>query len=162
MALVSYDSPELKNYRPPSLAAYEIGETFLNLIQADEPHKNHVVEMTYGEFNLCGTVACHAGWFGVASTNLNDFCPSRFWVSGAWRLAFHLGFESLMALRRWADENPDIWGNSFGTYMFHQMRAFNRSTDARSDLERIAHHWIGVAERLAKLEEENARRKTRR
>lgn len=107
------------------------------------------------EENLCGTPACHAGWFGrFWDKNHTDYNQS------ANAMANFLGYErtnrhtAMRQLETWAMDNPDLWGNENGDEMFYHRRAFRKdSEDMRSaTMREIADHWYGVAERLSKVE----------
>ena len=124
-----------------------LGMTFLNLAEGTPPECK--VNMMETEVDLCGTVACHAGWFGIAKhskkkslNNLYDFQDS------ANEMANYLGFAKAIDLQTWAGENPVLWGNTKGFAMFNARRAF--SVDEKwtpLDLEKIGLWWLGVADR---------------
>jgi len=78
----------------------------------------------------CGTVHCVAGWYAVATLDLeNNKVDFR---DGANQMASDLGFsdESFprtckRSLEKFADCNPDIWGNAYGDSMFCSNEAYN-------------------------------------
>lgn len=80
----------------------------------------------------CGTVACHGGWAGVIlAADVGDSC----------------GYDLL----RWADQNPELWGNPWGAKMFGSdgYFAFNIKSPAIScTLQHIADHYREVAARI--------------
>ena len=74
---------------------------------------------------------------------------------GAKIMARDLGFKSAGELSRWALENPGIWGNKNGTYMFTSFAAFGVTDEGpitQLPLSMIASHWRQVALRLQSLE----------
>ena len=94
----------------------------------------------------CGTTHCHAGWYLLAkewdlkSEYLNDGKQTGFAV-GIGLMEKDLGLLQKKSLKRWASENPELWGNEVGSAMFFHTAAFGR--DCRT-LEDIVVHWIGV------------------
>ena len=92
----------------------------------------------YGvEGNQCGTVACHAGHYLLATKdrepNVDFLCDvfgehvlydsntegEVFYIIGSFRMARDLGFGRVRDLVNWARENPDVWGNDYGGTMFN-------------------------------------------
>jgi hypothetical protein len=59
-------------------------------------------------------------------------------------LAEFLGFENLYALRRWAKDNPKLWGNKFGGGMFDLAEAFTDDSDKGLKHKDIINHWKQV------------------
>jgi len=96
---------------------------------------------TFG--HACGTVHCVAGWYAVAT--LHHSIPLDF-SDGAHAMAVDLGFENKWRLEDWARDNPKIWGNSYGSYMFYSDSAYN---DAKT-LQEVIKHLQGVRNRLSK------------
>lgn len=108
------------------------------------------------EANLCGTPACHAGWYAAFNPNMvmdrkGSYCE------GVRALNNDLGFKSNTessghSLREWAWHNPELWGNVYGYCMFSSNSAFGRISENLTDdiltLVDIAKHWQGVANRL--------------
>lgn len=98
------------------------------------------------EENLCGTTACHAGWFGILrdgdgkrSTNYSDY---------ALEMAQFLGFCDDFELEEWARIHPELWGNNHGDNMFSCERAFGVKEGGTVTLKRISDHWFKVGKRL--------------
>ena len=110
----------------------------------------------YDEFPVCG---CHAGFYGICSETV---LPKErtWWEEFAHKLANSLGFESFWQLRRWAKDNPEIWGNGHGWDMFYNELAIGGYFDRFCDQDKIVinpeiilTHWQGVLERFIKYEE---------
>lgn len=96
--------------------------------------------------NLCGTPCCHGGWFEFA---LNEELHSDY-NRGAQEMAKFLGFSSEVQLYCWAEDNPTIWGNGWGGYMFCGPKAFNYKGE-KLTLTGIADHWRAVGDRLKEM-----------
>lgn len=99
------------------------------------------------KINLCSTPCCHAGWYLVARF------PSRpldlAWTYGASFLSKDLGFEYLNELQDWAKDNPELWGNEDGRYMFKLSKAFTPGDKKEAEtLNDIIDHWKEVYKRL--------------
>lgn len=126
-----------------------LGMTFLLL---HKESRDNIVHMGESEFNVCGTMACHAGWFAVARgmSRLSYGVGAYDYNSSANDMAKFLGFKGAEDLESWAVENTDMWGNHSGSYMFCDGAAFGSSTD-RITLDRIGKHWLEVADRLENL-----------
>ncbi len=127
--------------------ARHVGMTFL-LLAASRPKAE--VDMAEGRFEVCGTVACHAGWFAVANgesrANGWSFC------SAADYMARELGFADQYDLETWATDKS-LWGNNKGAYMFIDKMAFD--VKDRLTLKRIGRHWLKVADRVETKELKN-------
>jgi hypothetical protein len=112
--------------------------------------ENHLA-MHQGAVNTdgykCGTIHCHGGWYAIAAC---DTLKPIIFVHGANKLAYHLGFIDNMQLRLWAKENPQIWGNSNGAYMFVDKVAFMSESrpGGAQNLQHIIDHWVEVQSRL--------------
>jgi hypothetical protein len=90
----------------------------------------------------CNTPGCHAGWAAIAlGAKGNSF------QVGMKALATHLGFLNLIELRAWAKNNPDIWGNPYGKFMFQDGYAFGQKSNVFS-VDVLINHWQAVGERL--------------
>lgn len=94
--------------------------------------------------NLCGTTACHAGWYALLVHN-NDFKTN--YKEGKKFIAKHLGFDGEDSLIIWAKKNPEIWGNDDGADMFYGEEAFGLQ-DVNPTLKLISEHWMAVSKRL--------------
>ncbi len=100
----------------------------------------------------CGTPMCHAGWYGyVSNVNNPEGKRIRHYDKGALLMAQDLGFKTTAQLLKWADGNPDIWGNDRGARMFIGSEAFNDGHTNITKLSTIISHWRKVGRRLAKL-----------
>ena len=119
-----------------------LADTFL-ILHESGAGKVDMQELKYDY--ACGTVACHAGWFGIAYGK-----GSYFFDSASWMAKF-LGFSWHYHLRRWAKSNPEIWGNEDGDRIFSDSLAF-ATTPEKLTLEKVGIHWHKVADRLESLE----------
>lgn len=115
---------------------------------AKRKHKDAPVDMMETSINYCGSPMCFAGWYAVAK-KLDEY-DSKY-SDGAKIIAIDLGFNDKSYLRKWAESNPLLWGNSFGNDMFCDGRAFNQPEDTGFSLQTIINHWKCVKERSAKL-----------
>ena len=88
----------------------------------------------------CRASSCHGGWYGIARG-----CQSVF-DKGVDRMAHDLGFRGRHDLTTWAEENPDLWGNRYGEWMFGLEIAFGCTRDTIT-MTKIINHWIGVNNR---------------
>ncbi len=86
------------------------------------------LNMDYGIVNgeSCGTICCVAGWYMVAKTNPDrvDLLKNDDWILGKRAIAQDLGFETGEFLKQWADNNPQLWGNTDGYGMFMDAYAY--------------------------------------
>jgi hypothetical protein len=103
--------------------------------------------MMEAEVDLCGTVACHAGWFGIASKKTIPLGYDFF--DSANEMADYLGFESAGKMEWWARLNPNLWGNFNGGRMFCASSAFNAPNERAHtlNLKKIGIWWLKVADR---------------
>ena len=152
-----------------------------------------LVDMTEGEVTrkqspesddapVCGTVACHAGWYAYHANRRNVTWQSSrdrraytataprsnertsetynqpvTFTEGAERMAQDLGFggeEPVRDMLLFLRNNPDIWGNPYGGTMFASRTAFmdEDGIPPRLDLSHLAKHWRGVADRIGTVE----------
>lgn len=101
----------------------------------------------------CGTPMCHAGWWGVAR-GINSFSLGTIDLSET--LGFSDEYNLLtfdineLQIVKWADDNPSIWGNTHGFFIFSHTDAFG---DNCNSLQDIVNHWKGVRDRLRADEE---------
>lgn len=98
----------------------------------------------------CGTTHCHAGWYYLAKRwdRKSRFIADQSYIHyghGSIIMAQDLGFKDISELREWAKNNPKIWGNSKGAYMFSAVGAFNY--EGKLTVEKIYNHWMAVGER---------------
>lgn len=101
----------------------------------------------------CGSVACHGGWAGHV-LSVPPTARRTYYERGADALGAYL-FDDPKAsgyhLLRWADKNPDLWGNPWGAKMFSSdgYFAFNiKSPAIGCTLLDIADHYREVAARI--------------
>jgi hypothetical protein len=73
------------------------------------------------------------------------------WIDGANLMAKDLGFVGYKALEWWALDNPEIWGNKYGDYIFQNYLAWGAEKLSLSD---VIDHLKGVRDRAFQVEEE--------
>lgn len=88
----------------------------------------------------CGTPHCVGGWYAISKgiTEGN-------YRTGADLMAHDLGFEYQGHLEVWAYNNPEIWGNTEGSYMFSSRNSY---TPYAISLRDIITHFENLKERL--------------
>lgn len=131
-----------------------LGMTFLAMFEADPLAQVDMGEPSWnlGEANLCGSPACHAGWFAVARNQEQDKITKNGvkhynFHHSAKEMAVFLGFDSEQDLENWAFENPTLWGNTYGGGMFSDRSAFLPGEGRQPTLKEIGKHWLKVASR---------------
>jgi hypothetical protein len=83
-----------------------------------------------GDKYECGTVHCVGGWYAVANLN-RKFIKDKFnegfvgFTDGAELMAQDLGFRYRHYLKNWAEQNPKIWGNEKGCFMFGSASSYD-------------------------------------
>ena len=92
------------------------------------------------------------------------------WSTGATAMAIDLGFGHpttkhfgpAVQLMNWAQNNPDLWGNTKGHQLFNNPSAFFTPSSPvdvhppyQVTIEQIIDHWKGVAKRLQAREQSN-------
>src|SRR6478736_8535916 len=109
---------------PKSEDVKKVIDSFKSVLHmATRPNHLHMSETTVvGHSHECGTVHCHAGWYGVAMIEKGEYLKDvygrvGFSVAGN-KLAEDLGFNDRDELAIWARHNPKIWGNVHGGAMF--------------------------------------------
>lgn len=118
-------------------------------IEEDRVYTTQYDETTYE----CGTVHCVAGWFAVANIK-NKYIKEEIkegycnYEDGANLIAKRLGFKSPYELAKWAKENPEIWGNEYGTCMFSRESAYKDLEGSNTPMTAIIQHLEGVRDRL--------------
>ncbi len=70
-------------------------------------------------------------------------------------LAVFLGFKNDIQLLFWAYDNPKIWGNSHGIYMFNYGKSFGDDEDKGLKHRDIINHWKQVLKNIEKEEVKN-------
>lgn len=124
-------------------SALKVFKVFRSL--ADQyPHAS--IDMVECDVHICGSPMCHAGWYAFSQVNN----ASRF-EDGAERMAHDLGFDMIYDLKDWARENPLLWGNENGIFMFRDPSAFESKDrpEGATSLSDIADHWEEVSDRLS-------------
>ena len=136
-----------------------------------------LVDMNVGDvwrpMGSCRTVACHGGWYALAKAEQAVWMPSKIdgmdgtvakevgyehhldYGDGAEQLAEDLGFDNAACLRRWSRDNPELWGNEYGTYMFATRAqgtlAFDMDPFEPFPVKVVIDHWRKVADRIEAL-----------
>lgn len=153
----------MQQRHPTSEQVTKVIENFKKVLPIANGH-THLLNMQEARVNLnlkvgeeCGTPMCHAGWYALA---VKDELPTDRGINfqhGKILMSKHLGFEELgdYDVSTWAYQNPDIWGNNYGSGMFCDPEAF--VTDKRPNywdlsLQSIVDHWTDVRDRLIELE----------
>jgi hypothetical protein len=78
----------------------------------------------------CGTIHCVAGWYAVANLR-RKFIKDKIkkgcvtFGTGTELMAQDLGFAYRCDLEYWAEQNPKIWGNKKGYFMFGSASAYD-------------------------------------
>ena len=103
--------------------------------------------------HLCGTVHCFAGWYLIASRlEMGDTfrprmfsCPTSF-ETGKIKMEKVLN----VSLQKWANENPNLWGNRYGDDVFTNQCAFKsvKRPGGATNLNDIIDHLKEVYWRL--------------
>lgn len=119
-----------------------LGMCFLFL---HEENPKRVVDMRDGCWNICGTVACHAGHF---ADFIGKASGAKFnYLDSARMMNKFLGFTKGYHLEKWAAINPTIWGNDCGINMFCDWCSFDPGHVLPLNLKTIGTHWLNVADR---------------
>ena len=88
------------------------------------------------------------GLYAVASKSKEEL-EGKDWEYGTHLISNECGFEGRFKLKKWADNNPKLWGNKFGYDMFGENRAFGIKDEDDLKLSDIVAHLRGVSERCA-------------
>lgn len=106
--------------------------------------------------HVCGTVHCVGGWYAIAKGL--DIGKRVTFMDGANEINKDLGFSEqcgIKASREWAVNNPKIWGNVSGYFMFSLESAYYHPTkrpNGALNLQHVIDHWQEVYDRLLALE----------
>ena len=123
---------------------YAEGERLLNMLETG---------VSRLPLPVCNTPHCHAGWYLLAKKPFMQRIFSRHnnFTYGYLEMERDLNIPSISD---WARENPEIWGNNSGSYVFSSPLAFVGPTrpNGAKTLKDIVDHWKEVYERLVKLE----------
>ena len=131
----------------------------------------NVATIDVHEQHPCETISCFGGWYAIArfwewegvkgtyigeSLGQNE-CETRIdFHNGADQMAKDLGFEDNEELEKWAEENPDLWGNEYGVRMFHDGQAFGMDPYVEPQFRDIVAHLETVADALESKEKGGA------
>lgn len=120
----------------------------------------HEVDMGSVEAPECGTPGCHAALSKAALDRLGvEPCGEEYrFTAQADRLSAYLTGEvrlggEVRPLESWAENNPSLWGNSFGLRMLRSGSAFDQHSE-RFPAHIIAAHWARVLERISTTTEQ--------
>jgi len=117
----------------------------------------------------CGTINCCGGWYVVAKSMECGTCAGYFTYGIKFiceDLGFPIDFDVInynagtASICYWAKDNPSIWGNNEGQFMFNDKHAFYHPTkrpEGALNLRHIIDHWTEVAERVKALEAQQTR-----
>lgn len=115
-----------------------------------EDHLN----MGYGGVNtwghVCGTMHCVGGWYAVATL---DKRQELTYEDGVLQMSKDLGFTmrgSFYVIRRWASNNPTMWGNDDGAKMFLFPSAYyhkDKRPNGALNLQHVIDHFEEVRDR---------------
>jgi len=136
--------------------ARTLGTLFLYIAESEPESELNMWETNFE--HLCGTVACHAGWFGIA--NNKSATESDSFEDEANEMAKFLGFKDsgtftrrapFKQLEQWAAYNAELWGNDYGEDMFTIYAAFSPPTNyllTRATIKDVGLYWIAVGDRI--------------
>ncbi len=126
--------------------------------------KNMDVNRNYYKEPECGTSGSHPGLIYIVAEELPElkYIYKRFhfpgyviedsfpWHHWAGTLANFLGFKDKIGLTDWAKDNPKLWGNKFGDYMFccEGWQAFTNSQFKKLTHIDIINHWKQVLKNI--------------
>ncbi len=150
---------------------------FVNALDSlSDDVKDWGVTMSSTNKPACGTPGCHAGLICIVAQELPElqdiYMPLYLLESGrrgerdnqyifhVWStaLTIFLGFKGKEDLEVWAQDNPELWGNIYGRYMFSGWRAFTDDEDKQLTHRDIIEHWKQV---LANIEKRSMRNEQR-
>ena len=131
------------------------------LDRANQKYNFAEVDMVQGyrKETPCGTVCCHGGLYVLAKgeeLQATTGYEGENYIAGASWMAEDLGFTGgrwgnlpYTDLLKWADNNPEIWGNYSGKRMFISEAAFCKRDNMKNlTVEDIINHWEEVGMRL--------------
>ncbi len=172
-------------FRPGVAAIRRVAARFKDM---HERNPDAEVDMSTGTINryflrfeaLCGTVACHAGYYFLSTLEEIEECggvhdwafelpdfpcdnPKRPRVlrdtqthtdasyhRGSYAMARDLGLETDLQLMEWARRNAHLWGCEGGDMMFGSRHAFGRTPEQDMNLLDFYSWWAAVADRVEK------------
>ena len=136
---------------------------FVNALdELSDDVKDMGVKMSSTKEPVCGTPGCHAGLISIVAKDLpemkdtykrllilklgikcNNFALYSFQI-WADTLTDFLGFKDKYGLMDWAVDNPKLWGNKRGEYMFSFWQAFTGDEYKKITHRDIINHWKQV------------------
>lgn len=132
------------NGNPTPEACYAVADALDNAIKK---HPDMELDMTEGDVQSashpCGTTHCHAGAYLIGAIEIEKW-EYYDYGEGADLMALNLGFDNWRLLAYWAKQNPNIWDNHFGDFMFCDAVAF----DDAENVSEIAAWWRAVGDRI--------------
>jgi hypothetical protein len=76
----------------------------------------------------CGTAGCFSGLISIVANDIPELKDSygykTFYFFQGWAKALNEYLD--INFRKWAEENPETWGNEGGWYMFNSITAFDK------------------------------------
>jgi hypothetical protein len=138
---------------------------FVNALDAlSDDVKNMDVNRNYYKEPECGTSGSHPGLIYIVAEEVPGlkYIYKRFhfpgyliedsfpWYDWASTLANFLGFKDKIGLTDWAKDNPKLWGNKYGHYMFccEGWQAFTNSQFKKLTHRDIINHWKQVLKNI--------------
>ena len=144
-------------------------EKAINTLSCARRYPNPTISMNtasiYQDVNedkSCNTIGCMAGHYllgkmtKVTVKHFNDETKiltdikgkELHFADGANLFARDLGFSNKDHIKKWANNNPHIWGNKWGGYMFSTDSAYDNYSKDKLTLDTIIKHLSTVTERL--------------
>ena len=129
-------------------------EGILPIAEKRDDHLDMMVGEVQDYGYQCGTIHCFAGWAQVAimqkEKKIND---GLFYDYHSGRRYIHKILE-LSSFESWAQDNPVLWGNDMGCYIFEEESSFKSQTRpfGANNLRDIIDHLKEVKGRLVKRE----------
>lgn len=123
-----------------------LDESNVNMISAilEDKAGNRVQDLERDIYS-CDTVACVGGWAVVLYKDGN---PKFNFDNGADVIAEKLGFFDMYEIKEWADDNPWLWGNRYGSRLFESAISYG-CNERTITLKKVGEHFVSVGERVA-------------
>ena len=128
-------------------------KTLIEALEAlPEGIRKNKVNMSSTDEPVCGTVGCFAGLISIVANEIPElkelYAHKGTYFFHAWVNALNEYLE--VNFTEWAKENPEIWGNEDGWYMFSSINAFDKGAgdvlshdDIIVFLRRVYERWAG-------------------
>jgi hypothetical protein len=112
--------------------------------------RNNKVNMSSVDEPTCGTAGCFSGLISIVANDIPELKDSygykTFYFFQGWAKALNEYLD--INFRKWAEENPETWGNAYGWHMFNSSKAFGKNHGDALTHDKIIIHLIGVCNRL--------------